>query len=399
MAYAVDLKSTARKSMRVRPPPGPPHIPVPFARERVKSTPPVRARPSLQLRVRTPCLHSAPSTSGNRSVRRSCSRTPRSRSRAGSGWALIGANGAGKSTLAKILAGARRPTAERSSVRRGLSIRYVGAGAGARSRSKSAREVVEDALTAWRAATTRHAEVSALLGETAARRGRSTTPRLAEQAALDDTIMHLGGWDRGHEALGFLHELGVRDVDRPCGARSGGERRRIALAQLLVASPDIAILDEPTNHLDADTAEWLEGYLAQDVPGGARPRDARPVLPRRDCPADRRARAGAAHVVRRGATPTTSRRRRSCSRTRSAPSRTGRTSCGASASGSRAGPKARTHQAEGAHPARARARGAGVGDRRAAGRGVARRRRRRRARGRRSSSSTACRWGSRGARR
>ena len=79
--------------------------------------------------------------------------------------------------------------------------------------------------------------------------------------------MHLGGWERGHEALGFLHELGVRDVDRPCGARSGGERRRIALAQLLVASPDIAILDEPTNHLDADTAEWLEEYLAQDYSG------------------------------------------------------------------------------------------------------------------------------------
>jgi ATP-binding cassette subfamily F protein uup len=90
---------------------------------------------------------------------------------------------------------------------------------------------------------------------------------LHEQAELDDTINRLGGWERGHEALGFLDKLGVRDVERPCGERSGGERRRIALAQLLVASPDVAILDEPTNHLDADTAAWLEDYLAKDFAG------------------------------------------------------------------------------------------------------------------------------------
>jgi ATP-binding cassette subfamily F protein uup len=88
-----------------------------------------------------------------------------------------------------------------------------------------------------------------------------------EQAQLADTIERLGGWERGHEALGLLDRLGVRDVDRPCGARSGGERRRIALAQLLVASPDVAILDEPTNHLDADTAEWLEEFLASEARG------------------------------------------------------------------------------------------------------------------------------------
>src|SRR6201999_1311410 len=56
-------------------------------------------------------------------------------------------------------------------------------------------------------------------------------------------------------------------IARPCGEWSGGELRRIALAHLLLASPDVAILDEPTNHLDADTAEWLEGYLARDFRG------------------------------------------------------------------------------------------------------------------------------------
>jgi ABC transport system ATP-binding/permease protein len=174
---------------------------------------------------------------------------------------LIGANGAGKSTLAKILAGVEKPDGGTLSVRRGHTIRYL-AQEPELDPEASARAVVEEALTAWTAATTRHAAVTSELAA-----GSHDAALLHEQAELDDAIMRLGGWERGHEALGFLDQLGVREVDRPCGARSGGERRRIALAQLLVASPDIAILDEPTNHLDADTAGWLEGYLARDFAG------------------------------------------------------------------------------------------------------------------------------------
>jgi ATP-binding cassette subfamily F protein uup len=174
---------------------------------------------------------------------------------------LIGANGAGKSTLAKILAGVEKPDGGTLSVRRGLTIRYL-AQEPELDPKASARAVVEEALTAWTAATVRHAAVTSELSA-----GSHHAALLQEQADLDDTIMRLGGWERGHEALGFLDQLGVREVERPCGERSGGERRRIALAQLLVASPDIAILDEPTNHLDADTAAWLEGFLAKDFAG------------------------------------------------------------------------------------------------------------------------------------
>jgi ABC transport system ATP-binding/permease protein len=177
---------------------------------------------------------------------------------------LIGTNGAGKSTLARILAGVEAADGGTVSVRRGLSIRYL-AQEPELEASASAREVVKEALTAWTAATTRHAAVTALLGDEA--RASDRDALLSEQAELDDAIMRLGGWERGHEALGFLDKLGVRDVDEPCGQRSGGERRRIALAQLLVASPDVAILDEPTNHLDADTAAWLERFLVRDFRG------------------------------------------------------------------------------------------------------------------------------------
>jgi ABC transport system ATP-binding/permease protein len=178
---------------------------------------------------------------------------------------LIGANGTGKSTLAKILAGVDAPDGGTVGVRRGLSVRYL-AQEPELDADRSARQVVEDALVAWKQATTRHAEVTARLADA----GTSPSAHEAlvrEQADLDEAIVRLGGWDRGHEAMGFLERLGVRDADRPCGPRSGGERRRIALAQLLVASPDVAILDEPTNHLDADTAAWLESYLVDDFPG------------------------------------------------------------------------------------------------------------------------------------
>ncbi|MGH7435176.1 MAG: ABC-F family ATP-binding cassette domain-containing protein, partial [Polyangiaceae bacterium] len=176
---------------------------------------------------------------------------------------LIGANGSGKSTFAKILAGVDLPDGGTVSVRRGLSVRYLAQEPELDPRA-SAAQVVEEALSAWTAATSRHAAVTADLaagGQTA------SADLLGEQATLGETIEQLGGWSRGHEALGFLDRLGVRDVQRPCGERSGGERRRIALAQLLVASPDVAILDEPTNHLDAATAEWLEGHLSDAFRG------------------------------------------------------------------------------------------------------------------------------------
>ena len=177
---------------------------------------------------------------------------------------LIGANGAGKSTLARILAGLEAPDGGAVSVRRGLTVAYLAQEPELDPRA-SARSVVESALVAWRTATARHAELTAGLAERSGAAPDDAT--LAEQAELADAIVRLGGWQRGHEALGFLDRLGVRDVDRPSGDRSGGEQRRIALARLLVSSPDVAILDEPTNHLDADTATWLEEYLAREFRG------------------------------------------------------------------------------------------------------------------------------------
>jgi ATP-binding cassette subfamily F protein uup len=84
---------------------------------------------------------------------------------------------------------------------------------------------------------------------------------LAKQQTLDEKLDHLGGHDIDHRADAVLHGLGVDQPHAVCGPMSGGEKRRVALAQLLVSDPELLLLDEPTNHLDAPVTEWLENYL------------------------------------------------------------------------------------------------------------------------------------------
>jgi ATP-binding cassette subfamily F protein uup len=182
--------------------------------------------------------------------------------RSGERVGLLGANGAGKSTLLRVLAGLETADTGTIDRRRGASILYLSQEP-VLDDNATPRQLVEQGLAEWHAATRRHAELSHALGS-------GTAPEaglLEEQAALADQIEHLGGWTRDHVALEMLQHLGVRDVDRPVATMSGGERRRVALAQLLVSEPALAILDEPTNHLDTETIEWLEEYLATTYAG------------------------------------------------------------------------------------------------------------------------------------
>ena len=84
---------------------------------------------------------------------------------------------------------------------------------------------------------------------------------LPGQQRLDEQLEHLGGHDIDHRAAALLESLGMPDHEAICGDLSGGERRRVAMARLLLSDPEVLLLDEPTNHLDAEVTEWLEGYL------------------------------------------------------------------------------------------------------------------------------------------
>ena len=162
---------------------------------------------------------------------------------------LIGRNGAGKSSLLKILGGLARPDDGTLSVQQGLRITYV---------AQEPDLAPEDTI---------FQAVSQGLSEAIALREQylSGAPGL-DLDALQSRIEAQGAWNweqRVEETLQRLH-LAPQAV---IGTLSGGTKKRVALAQALVARPDVLLLDEPTNHLDLDSIEWLEELL-QAFKGG-----------------------------------------------------------------------------------------------------------------------------------
>lgn len=156
---------------------------------------------------------------------------------------LIGRNGAGKSSMLKILGGMEKPDDGTLQVQTGTRISYV------------AQEPQLDAdATIFVAVRAGLERVIGLIERYCAGEG--------DLDAMQSEIETLDGWNweqRVNETLQRLH----LNPEAIVNSLSGGTKKRVALAQALVAQPDVLLLDEPTNHLDLDSIEWLEGLLKE----------------------------------------------------------------------------------------------------------------------------------------
>jgi ATP-binding cassette subfamily F protein uup len=164
--------------------------------------------------------------------------------------ALIASNGSGKTTLLKILAGKESPDSGTVSVRNSITIGYLEQDPWLHPDSAIIDTIFDSSNPVLKALGAYETHIDS---------GDHSNPELLQQ--LIDEIDQLGAWDYEAKAREVLSRLGLHDLEQKAGTLSGGQKKRVALARLLIEEPDLLLLDEPTNHLDLEMIEWLENYL------------------------------------------------------------------------------------------------------------------------------------------
>ncbi|MDN4163888.1 ABC-F family ATP-binding cassette domain-containing protein [Cytophagales bacterium LB-30] len=162
--------------------------------------------------------------------------------------ALVGANGTGKSTLLKVLTGELESDTGEVSRKKDIKMGFL-----------TQQPIVPDAMTIEQIIFDDENEIARvvrtyedlLAGIGDANKMQSVLERMEE----------LNAWDYESKVKQVIAKLGLHDLQKKFGEMSGGQRKRVFLAKLLLSEPDLIIMDEPTNHLDLEAIEWLEGYL------------------------------------------------------------------------------------------------------------------------------------------
>lgn len=161
--------------------------------------------------------------------------------------ALIAPNGKGKSTLLRIIAGREGAESGEVTFRNDISVGYLEQDPALDPENTVFEEVFRSDSPTLR--LVRQYEEAVLQGDNEA------------LAHLVPEMERCNAWDFEHRVKQILSQLRVDHHTQPVGQLSGGQRKRVGLAKVLISDPDFLILDEPTNHLDTDMIEWLEEYL------------------------------------------------------------------------------------------------------------------------------------------
>ena len=160
---------------------------------------------------------------------------------------LIARNGKGKSTLLKIIAGEEPHDNGKITLRNGVRVGYL----------EQEPEFVSD-VTVIEACLQRSGKADVI-----ARYEKALVSGSDELQHLMEEMDRLDAWDYENRVKQVLSMLKINDFSQPVKELSGGQKKRVALAAVLIEQPDLMILDEPTNHLDIEMVEWLEDYLSR----------------------------------------------------------------------------------------------------------------------------------------
>ena len=162
---------------------------------------------------------------------------------------LIACNGKGKSTLLKVIAGEEPHEGGKITMRNDIRVGYL-----------EQEPDFDGELTVIEACLQRNSEKADIIARYEAAIEGGDHSQLQH---LMEEMDRLQAWDYENRAKQVLTKLKIKNVNQPIKELSGGQKKRVALAAVLIEEPELMILDEPTNHLDLEMVEWLEEYLAR----------------------------------------------------------------------------------------------------------------------------------------